>query len=443
VHWPTLLVGVVMLSAVLGFTATDAKATRSDPASWVNMPPPGGVIEKIVLPLKLPPPNPHFAATNFQDAALSQEDWHTVIVERGDNLSAMFTRMGLGRQQLQAVLDLGEAANVLTRRLLPGQALKVRVDENNELQELVYNLAEKSLRIRREQDRLEATDIQRELETRTSFGAGVITSSLFGAGQEAGVSDTVIMEMAEIFGWDIDFAQDLRQGDNFVVLYEERYLEGERIRDGDILAAEFTNQGKTYRAMRFVDDKGVVSYYTPDGLSMRKAFLRNPVEFSRISSGFTLGRYHPILHKMRAHKGVDYAAPTGTPIRAASSGKISFKGVKGGYGNTIVIQHANNKSTLYAHMSKFGRGLRQGSSVTQGQVIGYIGKSGLATGPHLHYEFRVGGVHKNPLTVALPKAEAIPAQDKAAFALEAQKLTVQMELLRSNRLALNQQTESR
>ena len=216
------------------------------------------------------------------------------------------------------------------------------------------------------------------------------------------------------------------------VIYEEHYVAGEKIRDGTILAAEFTNRGTTYRAIRFADETDQINYYTPEGLSMRKAFLRSPVKFSRISSGFTLARYHPVLHRMRAHKGVDYAAPTGTPIRAASNGKVIFRGVKGGYGNTLILQHAGTYTTLYAHMSRFARGLKQGGRVQQGETIGYVGKSGLATGPHLHYEFRIAGVHRNPLTVPLPKAEPILAQYKPAFTAEAQRLIAQMELLKNN-----------
>lgn len=208
-------------------------------------------------------------------------------------------------------------------------------------------------------------------------------------------------------------------------------MEGERLRDGAILSAEFTNQGKTYSALRFKDSDGIFSYYTPEGLSMRKAFLRTPVDFARISSGFSVARYHPILHRMRAHKGVDYAAPTGTPIRAASNGKVAFKGIKGGYGNTLVLQHAGKYSTLYGHLSGYARGIRQGGPVQQGQIIGYVGRSGLATGPHLHYEFRIGGAHQNPLTVALPKAEPIPAKYKTQFASQARSLVAQMALFKN------------
>ncbi|MEO7557973.1 MAG: peptidoglycan DD-metalloendopeptidase family protein [Gammaproteobacteria bacterium] len=435
-HWVALAVSVIALATVLGLTTSnDAKATRSERAFWGGLPDPGVGADKMILPLSLPPPTAHLLTTNFQDATLSEQDWQTVIVNRGDNLSSMLLRLGLGAQEVQDILDLGTPAATLTH-LLPGQQIKLKIGENNQLNELVYNVAEKSLHIRRDRNKLHATDVKHDLETRVEYASGLIDSSLFEAAQKSGLSDTMTLEMAAIFRWDIDFAQNLRSGDSFTVLYEGHYLAGEKVRNGKILAAEFTNRGKTYRAMRFEQGNGAAEYYTPEGLSLRKAFLSSPVKFSRISSGFSLSRYHPVLHRMRAHKGVDYAAPLGTPITAASSGKVEFKGVKGGYGNTVVLQHAGNYSTLYAHMTGFARGLKQGSSVQQGQIIGYLGKSGLATGPHLHYEFRIKGVHQNPLSAKLPKAEPIAAKYRKAFTQEAGKLIAQMELLKSNKLAL-------
>jgi murein DD-endopeptidase MepM/ murein hydrolase activator NlpD len=222
------------------------------------------------------------------------------------------------------------------------------------------------------------------------------------------------MDMAGIFEWDIDFIQDVRVGDEFTVIYEELWRDGVKLRDGQIVAAEFVNQGKTFRAARFLDESGRASYYTPEGRSVRKAFIRAPLNFTRISSGFDPSRRHPVLNTIRAHRGVDYAAPTGTPIRAAGDGKVLFRGVQGGYGNMIILQHGSNITTLYGHMSRFGSA-RTGARVNQGDVIGYVGSSGLATGPHLHYEYRVNGVHRNPRTVALPPADPIGAEQQAAF----------------------------
>jgi len=243
------------------------------------------------------------------------------------------------------------------------------------------------------------------------------------------------MQLADIFAWDVDFALDIRSGDSFLVIYEERYLNGEKLDDGDVLAAEFSNQGHRYQALRFVDDDGNRAYLTPDGHSLRKAFLRTPVNFSRISSHFSLGRKHPILHKLRAHKGVDYAAPTGTPVTASGDGKVAFVGTKGGYGKTVVLQHGQGYSTLYAHLSRFTKGLRAGSRVHQGEVIGFVGSSGLATGPHLHYEFQVNGTHMNPLTVRLPQAAPIEQRYRAAFSQLAGERLAQLETIRRTQLA--------
>ncbi|MEO5573656.1 MAG: peptidoglycan DD-metalloendopeptidase family protein [Gammaproteobacteria bacterium] len=436
-HWLVLLVSVLLIAGVLGLTTSnDAKATRSERAFWSGaLPDATSAANKMILPLHLPPPTGHLLSTNFQDAALSEQDWQTVIVGRGDNLSSMFVRLGLGAQEVQDILDLGPPAATLTH-LRPGQQIKVKIDDRQELQDLIYEVDEKSLHIHRAEDKLQATDVKHTIETRISYASGVINSSLFEAAQESGLTDNMTLEMAAIFRWDIDFAQNLRAGDSFTVLYEEYYLAGEKMRDGPILAAEFTNRGKTYRALRFQQGNDEALYYTPQGLSLRKAFLISPVKFTRISSGFNLNRYHPVLHRIRAHKGVDYAAPYGTPITAASNGKVEFRGTKGGYGNTVVLQHAGNYSTLYAHMSGFAKGIKQGGSVKQGQIIGYLGQSGLATGPHLHYEFRVNGVHKDPLKAKLPKAEPILAQYKSDFIQRSTKLTAQMDLLKSNKLAL-------
>ena len=238
-----------------------------------------------------------------------------------------------------------------------------------------------------------------------------------------------------MFGWDVDFALDIRKGDSFSLLFEQHYLDGEKLRDGKILAAEFTNQGNKYRAILFTDPEGNSQYYSEDGKSMRKAFLRSPVDFRRISSTFQRERFHPVLGKKRPHRGVDYAAASGTPIKAAGDGKVIFRGVKGGYGNTVVLQHGSNITTLYAHMSRFRKGVTSGSRVKQGQTIGYVGKSGLATGPHLHYEFRINGVHRNPLTVKLPDAAPIQAKYKAEFMEQSRQLLAQLDLFKRVQVA--------
>ena len=224
------------------------------------------------------------------------------------------------------------------------------------------------------------------------------------------------MRLVAIFGWDIDFALDIRKGDSFTILYEEQYKNGVKVAEGPIIAAEFINQGKAIRAIRYSENNERNDYYDANGDAMRKAFLRTPVDFfSRISSRFSLGRKHPVLNKIRAHKGVDYAAATGTPVRATGDGVIVFAGKNGGFGRTIKLKHGGTYSTVYAHLRRIAKNIRRGKKVKQGQIIGYVGQSGLATGPHLHYEFQIHGVHRNPLTVKLPKVKAIAKENLTEF----------------------------
>jgi len=246
------------------------------------------------------------------------------------------------------------------------------------------------------------------------------------------------MEMAGIFGWDIDFALDIRQDDKFSILYEEEFIDGKKYQNGNILAAEFTNQGKTFKAIRFTDKSGRTSYYTPEGRSMKKTFLRSPVDFRRISSRFGK-RKHPILKKRRLHKGVDYAARRGTPVQSSGDGKVIFKGRKGGYGRVVIVQHGSRYQTLYAHLNGFKRGLRVGKYVKQGQTIGFVGSSGRATGPHLHYEFRVNGTHRNPLTVKLPSSAPIKSAYKNDFMAYADRVLSQLNTHKPTQIALNEE----
>jgi murein DD-endopeptidase MepM/ murein hydrolase activator NlpD len=265
--------------------------------------------------------------------------------------------------------------------------------------------------------------------------SGVIDSSLFEAVAKAGAHDQTALALAEIFGWDIDFVLDIQRGDSFTVTYEQLQQDGSYVGDGAILAASFVNQGHEFRAVRYVAPDGTAAYFSPEGRSLRKAFLRAPVEFSRVSSRFNLARKHPVLNTIRAHKGVDYAAPTGTPVRAAGDGRIRFRGGKGGYGNVVEIDHANGVTTVYGHMSRFAKGQAVRSRVTQGEVIGYVGMTGLATGPHLHYEYRVRGVFKNPQTVDLPAAEPIDASLRADFERQSAPLLAALQPGRKEQLS--------
>ncbi len=255
-----------------------------------------------------------------------------------------------------------------------------------------------------------------------AFQQITVEGSLFASAKRAGLSDKLIMDLAHIFAWDIDFAQDIKPHDSFQILYEEKYVEGVKVGTGNILAATFKGQQKQHSAIRFTTRDGQTDYYTANGVPVRKAFIRTPVKFSRVSSPFNLHREHPVLHKIRAHKGVDYAAPRGTPVKAAGDGVLHFIGRQGGYGKVIEIQHGQRYSTLYAHLANFAPKLREGMRVKQGQVIGTVGSTGLATGPHLHYEFRIDGVHHNPITVALPQSSPITAQDRHRFFAHAELL---------------------
>lgn len=366
--------------------------------------------------------------------------WQEVTVKSGDNLSLIFQNVGLGASDTHNITQLGTDIKPLLN-LRPGQVLQFGFDNKQNpkiLQQLQLQLsAIKSLEIKLTAEGYKTNLVTREVQKRQTNATGTIESSLFEAGIAANLSDNLVMELAYVFGWDIDFALDLRQGDHFTVVYEEDYLDGNKIADGDILAAEFTNNGHTYRAVRYQDDKGSNHYYTPNGESMRKAFSRTPVHFSRISSKFNPNRKHPILKTSRPHQGVDYAAAIGTPILATGDGKVDFIGNKGGYGRAVILSHGGKYTTLYAHMSKFKKGVHKGSRVKQGDVIGYLGMSGLATGPHLHYEFRINGVHRNPLTVALPKAEPLPKKYRNDFEKKSLPLLAQLNNLSKVRLAFN------
>jgi murein DD-endopeptidase MepM/ murein hydrolase activator NlpD len=329
----------------------------------------------------------------------------TLKVRRGDSLDRLFKRNKLDRADLAAIMKLDDARKHL-RLIKPGDEIQVmqaggrvvRLDKPVSLSE--------TLNITRSGDAFVAQMAERGLFANRVHASGTIDSSLFLAAADAGISDRTIMNLAGIFAWDIDFMLDMRQGDKFTLIYEELWQGGEKLADGNILAAEFVNQGRIYRAVRYEDSDGRIEYFSPDGKSVRKAFLRAPLSFSRVSSNFDPRRKHPKLNKIRAHRGVDYAAPTGTPIKAAGDGKVVQRGRKGGYGNVVIVQHGGNITTLYAHLSRFSKA-RVGTRVRQGDVIGYVGATGLATGPHLHYEYRRNGVHLNPRTVKLPDANPI------------------------------------
>jgi len=368
----------------------------------------------------------------------NNSEWQPLKVKRGDSLSVLFDRAKIKPAQLHELMKLGNETNEL-KRIHPGDTIKIKSDNQGNLLALNYQIdGIRYLQIERDDEQLTANILKHHIEVRTAYAAAEIESSLFLASAKAGLSQNTTMELANVFGWDIDFALDIRKGDKFTVIYEQRFKNGSKIKDGNILAAEFVNQGKVHRAVRYTDPvTNYTGYYSPNGHSLRKAFLRSPVKFSRISSRFTNKRYHPVLHRFRSHKGVDYAAGRGTPIRASGDGKIIYKGVKGGYGRTVIIKHGSRYTTLYAHMNSYNRKIRSGSRVKQGQVIGYVGSSGLASGPHLHYEFRINGVHRNPLTVKFPSTKPIPKRYRDNFELTTSSYLAQLDVLTRNTLALN------
>ncbi|HEY6824564.1 MAG TPA: peptidoglycan DD-metalloendopeptidase family protein [Steroidobacteraceae bacterium] len=348
------------------------------------------------------PPSPAEVAS----LVLSTTD---VTVTRNDTLDRIFRRLKLNLADLASLRNLPGIRHALDS-LRPGEALHF-THHDGELFGLERRLNEtQTLKVSRRGGALAADVLQNPVELRTRTIHGAIDSSLFEAVAAAGAHDQTAVALADIFGWDIDFVLDVRSGDTFVVTYDEVWRDGTYLRDGPIEAAEFVNQGRAFRAVRYTDPDGHANYYTPEGRNLHKAFLRAPVEFTRVSSRFNSARYHPILNLIRAHKGVDYAAPIGTPVHAAGDGRIRVAGRLGGYGNCVEIEHSRSIVTVYGHLSRFAHGIREGAHVAQGTVIGYVGMTGLATGPHLHYEYRVNGVFKNPQTVSLPAAAPIDAR---------------------------------
>jgi len=351
-------------------------------------------------------------------AAPAESSWKQVKIRRGDNLALIFKRMKIPASELQAVLSLGDDVKVL-RKIMPGHELSFQVNETNLLTGLRYQVSSLvTLEVISTANALTATMHYMEPEVLYSFATAEITTknpSLYHAGKAAGLSDAVIMKLSYIFQWDISFALDMRKGDTFSILYEEVFVEGEKVKDGEILAASFNNMGDEHVAVQYAGNNGRTDYYTPEGMSLRKAFLRDPVHFSHVSSRFNMRRLHPIHKKVMPHRGIDYAARKGTPVVAAGDGKVSIARQNSASGKYVVVQHGEQYTTKYLHLSAFGKGIRPGKTVKQGQTIGYVGATGWATAAHLHYEFLVNGVHKNPRTVALPKASPVAVAEKGRF----------------------------
>ena len=425
IHWHRerwVLAGTALLITLLSGFIMPAWASAMRPAPVPEA--------HTLLTLALP------KATSINTMVPTVDDWQVVRVQPGQTLSDIFSGRGLSMTDLQKVMDAAGTAKGALHNIRPGEEFDFLLGSDGSLKGFRFDRDESSRAIVRLDGVHPTVTVQpRDIDLRERVAHGVIRSNLYAAADQAGMNAAMVGKLADLFKYDIDFVQDLRAGDSFTVIYDDIYRDGVHYGEGNIIAAEFINQGKRYTAYRFKKADGDYGWFSEDGRPIQKSFLRIPVDFTRISSTFSVARMHPILGRMRAHKGVDYAAPMGTPIHAAGDGVIKYKGWENGYGNFVLIQHTNSISTAYGHMSRFANE-KVGQHVKQGQIIGYVGMTGLATGPHLHYEFRVNGVQRNPQTVTLPKPEPLPAAQLAKF--ETQVVRPQLARLKEldNRIKL-------
>ena len=373
------------------------------------------------------------AITPQQSAAATF--WRNERIQRGDTVAELLSRMNI--DDATASDYLRNAPEALSFRKMPaGKEVQAETDSAGNLLSLRYlNENGAQVIIEKKDNKFQLRTLAAQLEKRLFVRTGEIKTSLYAATDAAGLPDAAAHQLIELFSGDIDFHHDLRRGDKFTVVYEMNYSNGALVSTGRIQAAELINKGLAYRAVYFQSDAEHGDYYTPEGKSVRKAFLRSPIEFSRVSSGFSTSRFHPVLNKWRAHKGTDFAAPTGTRVKVTADGVVALVGKQNGYGNVIMVNHQGRYTTVYGHLSRYASGLHKGQHVAQGEVIGYVGMTGLATGPHLHYEFRVNGQQHDPLRVALPDAKPISAAQQAAFQPVANQFTAELELLRNTNLA--------
>ncbi len=402
--------GVVAAFGIAPDTATDNIARET-------------VVETLALPEAQPTDSGAF------------DFWREERIGRGETLPSLLQRLGINAEDRQEFSAAVRRSNSIGQ-LIPGRSVLARVSSSGRLMLLRYLASDTTLvSVNRVNQSFAVTQQTIQPEMRPVMRSGAVQGSLFGATDAADVPDRIASEMAEAFSGDIDFHRDLRRGDRFSVIYEAFYFDGQLVKTGRLLAAEFINQNEAYRAVYFKDPQGRDGYYSAEGQSLKRAFLKSPMPFDRISSGFTAARLHPVLKIWRSHKGVDYAAPTGTPVRAVSDSIVNFVGKQGGYGNLVVLNHQAPYSTAYGHLSRFAKGIKRGGRVSQGQVIGYVGATGLASGPHLHYEFRINGAQRNPLAMKLPTAYPLDRRYRAQFAAHAQPLSARLNLLRNTNLS--------
>lgn len=414
-----LLAGAGTISFLTGLTAF-AVAPSIEQAT----PPKQWVVEQLALPTLT-------ASDTPADVFVREEQ-----VRRGDTVFSLIRRAGVEDAEAESFMRENASARPLFQQLRPDQPITTRTNNDGELVSLSYPLygTDRTLVVERNGSGFDAREESVALDTHVVTRSGVIRSSLFATADEIGMPDAIATQIADIFGGDIDFRTDLRRGDRLSVVYESMSSGGREVRTGRVLAVEFVNDGQTYRAVWYAGAGQSGAYYTPDGKSLKKAFLRSPLEFSRVTSGFSM-RLHPILGTWRAHKGVDYGAPIGTKVRATADGEVEFVGQQNGYGNFIVLRHQDRYTTAYGHLNGFAAGLHKGMRVEQGQVIGYVGRTGWATGPHLHYEFRIAGMHQDPLSIALPVSIPLTAQQLTTFRSSTAPMLAQLESLRSIALA--------
>lgn len=363
-----------------------------------------------------------------------------IRIYRGDTVSSLLSRLNIRDDTATDFIRASRDVDIMSRQLVPGKTVTAFISPSGTLQSLIFPLnggRDTALTVERtpSDGSFSVKTAALQLESKLSLQTAVIRHSLFGAADDAGIPESVATQLADIFGGDIDFHRDLRKGDRFSVIYETVTHLGKPVRAERILAAEFSNGGKTHQAFWYAGKNGG-SYYDAEGRSLKKAFLRSPLEFSRITSGFSNARYHPVLQEVRAHRGIDYAAPTGTRVRATGSGVVDFAGIQGGYGKVVILRHPGDRTTVYGHLSSFSAGIHKGAKVVQGEAVGHVGATGLATGPHLHYEFRINGVHRNPLTIALPDAGPLPLDQIGEFRSQAGQLSAQISTIRDSQLVL-------
>lgn len=385
-------------------------------------------VEEVVLDISIP--------EAIAETQANQTFWRQENIRRGDTIAAILNRLDVSNQDSTDFLQAARGSRAM-RQLKPGQTVYAQTTADGELLTLRYFFGNEELFLmEKTDDAFKMTEQPVELDTRIHMKSGEINSSLFAATDNAGIPNNIAMQLTEIFASEIDFYRDLRQGDRFTVVYETFANDnGKRAKTGRVLAAEFVNKGKSHQAIYFKASNGADGYYTPEGESLRKAFLLSPLTFSRVSSGFTNARFHPILKEWRAHKGIDYAAPTGTPVKATASGIVAFSGSQKGYGNLVVLKHNGKYETAYGHLSRFASGMSKGKRISQGDVIGYVGSTGMATGPHLHYELRIDGVQRDPTNVVLPSAPPIAKRDLNTFQKETHALVARLNIMRNIHLA--------